>query len=245
MLKTLILGRSVTGAAGRQSIMVGTMRGKWFQLISSLALASVVSLFFYVIGAVFNHTFQYYFLIWNLFLAWLPLIFVMLLIRTLKDRRWSSWPAISLTFLWLVFLPNSFYILSDFVHLLDGGSMNLVFTIVMLASFAFSGCLVGFTSLRLVHHQLVTRGHRPITAWSLVGVILLASSWAIYIGRYVRLNSWDILTNLPTLLYSVSDQIIHPASYFLSAGISGAFFILLGTIYLVIWRLGKIVDIIR
>lgn len=207
------------------------------QLAWTLAGASGVSVALYLIGTAAGGGVGYYYLVWNLFLAWLPLAFVLILLKILEKDLWSSWPALGLTFLWLIFLPNSFYLLSDFVHLGDVTGANLMYGIVMFGSFAFDGLVVGFASLLLVHRSLLARRHSPVLAWSLIVVVLALASWAIYLGRYMRLNSWDFITNFVALLFSLSDQVLHPSGYPEMAGISAGFFVLLATIYLVIWRL--------
>ena len=85
----------------------------------SLAMLSLVSVGFFVVGAIENHSLVFWFLVWNLFLAWLPLLFVLWLLPVIKRYGWTSWSGILLTLLWINFLPNSFYMVSDFIHLQD------------------------------------------------------------------------------------------------------------------------------
>ncbi len=215
-------------------------------LVLTLAGASAVSLIFYVFGVMLNHGSDYYYLIWNLFLAWLPLAFAYLLVKYLHSGHlWSSWRGLALTFLWLVFLPNSFYLISDFVHLFDITSANITYNIAMLGSFAFDGLALGFLSLWAVHRQLIDRGHSVRLSWSLVGLVLLIASYAVYLGRYIRLNSWDVFTNFSSVLFSVSDQLFHPSGYPAIIGVTLSFFLLLATIYVVVWRLAGLTNIIE
>lgn len=210
-------------------------------LLAALVGSSLVSLVLYVAGAVFNHGFYYYFLVWNLFLAWLPLLFIYILLKILKGQQWSDWPALGISFLWLLFLPNSFYLISDFVHLYDVFNANVMYNIAMLASFAFSGLILGYTSLRAVHQQLLSRGHRPRLAWWIVVVVLFLSSYAVYLGRIIRLNSWDFFTNFGAVLYSVSDQVVRPGNWPPVIGITVSLFVLLMTIYVVLWWLKPVI----
>lgn len=195
----------------------------------------------YAAGAIFNHGFYYYFLVWNLFLAWLPLLFIYILLKILKNQQWSGWPALGVSFLWLLFLPNSFYLISDFVHLYDVFNANVMYNIAMLASFAFSGLCLGYASLRSVHQQLLERGHEPKLAWWIVAVVLFLSSYAVYLGRIIRLNSWDFFTNFGAVLYSVSDQVVHPGNWPPVIGITVSLFIFLMTIYVVLWWLKPVI----
>lgn len=208
-------------------------------LAVTLVGASGISVVLYLIGAVANGGLNYYYLVWNLFLAWLPLAFAYFLLKILRQRLWSSWPALALTFLWLIFLPNSFYMLSDFVHLSDNPSANLMFNIVLIASFAFNGLILGYLSVMKIHRRLLARGHSLELSWSLIGLALLVSSYAIYLGRYIRLNSWDFFTNFLGVLYSVSDQVLHPSNYPAIVGLTISFFVLLTMIYVVVWRFNR------
>lgn len=214
-------------------------------LALTLAGASVICVFLYAVGAALNHGASYYYLIWNLFLAWLPLGFVTLLIKYLRRHLWSNWPALLLTFLWLVFLPNSFYLVSDYLHIFDVGAASTTYNIAMFSAFAFNGLALGFLSLWLVHQQLLNRRHGRDLSWALVALALLVSSYAIYLGRYIRLNSWDVFTSFSAVLVSVSDQVLHPSGYPAVIGVSLSFFVLLAMMYLVIWRLAAETNIIE
>lgn len=211
--------------------------------VTTLLLSSLVSVVLYILGAVFNHGSGLYFLIWNLFLAWIPLGLAWLLVTYLRGHLWSSWRGLGLTLLWLIFLPNCFYLLSDFLHLYDNLDANVTYNIALLASFAFNGMLLGYLSLGLVHRQLLARKHGLSVSWRLIGLVLAVSSYAIYLGRYIRLNSWDIFTNFSAVLVSISDQIFHPERYVLIIGITFSFFVLLMTIYIVMTRISS--DIIK
>lgn len=203
-----------------------------------LATASAVSIGFYLVGALAAHDGAYWYLVWNLFLAWLPLLLAVCLVTRLPRHGWSSWPSIALTLLWLVFLPNSFYIVSDFVHL-SVQSNNVLFTAVMLLSFALNGLALGFLSLWLVHRELLTR-FRARTAHELVGVILLLTSFAIYLGRNLRWNTWDVLTNPAGVLFDISDPFLNPRTHLVAFTTTLTFLALLGSIYWIVWQLAQL-----
>src|SRR5579885_1166391 len=87
------------------------------RLVATLVLSSVVSILLFIARALFHHSTRYWFLNWNLIIAWLPLGFAWLLYNYVHKKAWTSWQGVVLTLLWLVFLPNSFYIVSDLMHL--------------------------------------------------------------------------------------------------------------------------------
>jgi uncharacterized membrane protein len=133
----------------------------------------------------------YRFLVWNLFLAWLPLALAS--VAFARARRRIDAIAIAALVLWLLFFPNAPYLLTDFIHLsADRPSAPVWYDALMLSSFAWTGLLLGFASLYLV--QLVIR--RALGAgWSWLGVacVLALGSFGVYLGRFVRFNSWDAL----------------------------------------------------
>jgi uncharacterized membrane protein len=201
-----------------------------------LTLLSLLSVGFFLIGALENHSFVFWYLIWNLFLAWVPLVFVIWLLPVISRYGWTSWPGILLTLLWLTFLPNSFYMVSDFIHLQDFSRINIVFDAVTFAAFVLTGLLVGFTSVYLVHIELIKR-IKKINAWGWVSFVLAICSYAIYLGRDLRMNSWDVFTNPASILFGITDPIVNPRAHVLAFTTTLTFFIFLTSFYVVVWHL--------
>lgn len=204
----------------------------------ALLLSSLTSVGLFMAGALRNHSMEFSYLIWNLFLAWLPLLFGLWLERVLRRKLWSSWEALAATALWLAFLPNSFYMISDFVHIQEVQRIDLLYDVVTFSAFIFSGVTLGFLSLYAIHRQLLQRMHWRMAALTTAGVILLCS-FAIYLGRDLRWNSWDILVNPGGILFDVSDRFLHPTSYPRLFTTTGSFFVLLGSLYVVVWEVAR------
>lgn len=201
----------------------------------ALALASLASIVLYLVGSITNHSREFSYLVWNLFLAWVPLGLSLLLLKVLKKNLWSSWIAIIVTLLWVSFLPNSFYMISDFIHVQDIPRVDLLYDVVMFCSFIFNGVLLGFFSLYGVHRALLTRVKFYSAHMTIAGVLLLCS-FAIYIGRELRWNTWDILVNPGGLLVDVSSRLLDPAGYPDAVATTAIFFVLLGSVYVVVWQ---------
>lgn len=179
-------------------------------------------------------TTRYDFLLWNLFLAWLPLVFGWLLyIRASKGLVWS-WPNFGLFALWLVLLPNAFYLITDFIHLRQTSQVDIVFDIILFSAYAFCGILLGLTSLYLVHVCAIKRFGSQ--AHYLPAIVLLLCGFAIYLGRYLRWNSWDIITNPFGLLFDVSSSVIDPVNHPLTFATTLLFYGFLGLLYVVVWQ---------
>lgn len=199
-------------------------------LLLSLGLMTLTSIVLFSAGALANRSLEFGYLLWNLFLAWLPLGFTLLLAKSLCGRLWSSWLPFSLTVIWVVLLPNSFYMISDFIHIQDVARHNLLYDVVMFSSFIFTGALIGFVSLYIVHYLLRKRvGQRASTV--LISVVLLLSSFAIYLGRELRWNSWDVLFNPAGIIFDVSDHLMHPLSHGDMFTTTLSFFVLLSSMY--------------
>lgn len=204
------------------------------QFVLALAVSTLVSVGLFSYGAWRNHSLAYGYLVWNLSLAWLPLIFAVRLVTLLRHKLWSSWEALAVSLLWLVFLPNSFYMISDFIHLQDVQRVDVLYDTLMFTSFIYTGVVLGFSSLYLVHLQLRRRlSARAAAGW--VAITLFVCSTAVYAGRDLRWNSWDVLTNPGGILFDLSDRLQHLTAYpqMLVAIIS--FFVLLSSMYGLLW----------
>lgn len=207
------------------------------QFIAALVLSSVVSEALFAYNVLKTHNLEFDYLSWNLLLAWLPLLFAARLTIVLKTKLWSSWEALILSVLWLVFLPNSFYMISDFIHLQDvaAAGTNAVYDALVLTSFIYTGVSLGFSSLFLVHLHLKRRlPYQEASFW--VAVTLFICSIAIYFGRDLRWSSWNILTNPGGLLFDASDRLFHLLDYPQMVITILSFFALLITMYNLLWR---------
>ncbi len=154
------------------------------------------------------------FLGWNLFLAWVPMLFAFL--AYIAHRRQA--PAIlSATFAagWLIFLPNAPYIVTDIIHL--GHTWERVplwYDVVLLAAFGGTGLLIGYSSLFLIQ-TVVAERMGVFAAWAGTLAMILLSSVGIYIGRILRLNSWDAFLHPGALVSGLmrsrlTDPLGHP-----------------------------------
>ncbi len=171
-----------------------------------LFLTAAASLLLLVRFSVTGST-RYAFLIWNLVLAWTSSGFTLWLSKRLGDS--VQWVHIVFLSLWLLFLPNAFYIVSDLIHLRSTGEVSILFDAVLLFSFAVTGFVLGLGSLGLVHYWLRRKTSARASGFIVAGIIVLCA-FAIYLGRYLRWNSWDIVTNPLGLLIDVGNRVVYP-----------------------------------
>jgi uncharacterized membrane protein len=175
------------------------------------------------------------FLVWNLILAWAPLILALVV----YDRYHRGTPLVRLApalALWLLFLPNAPYIVTDFVHLSARSPAPLWFDGVELSAFAWTGMLLGFVSLYLVHAVLRHRLGAP-AGWCAVLCVLALASVGVYLGRVKRWNSWEVLTEPGAKLAELQAHLGDPSALAWGFGVTVVVTGLLAAAYFVFYVL--------
>jgi uncharacterized membrane protein len=168
-----------------------------------------------------SNSYSYFFLIWNLFLAAIP--FAASLAIEAMDARWRVRPFQWLCFaIWLLFLPNAPYLITDFIHLHDRPPIPLWYDVLLLLSCAGAGVLLGYSSVMIV--QRIIRRHYGVAAgWGTALVALFLSAFGIYLGRFLRFNSWEAVTDPLPLFYDIRTQLTHPLLYPKTFAVTGLF----------------------
>jgi uncharacterized membrane protein len=202
--------------------------------VISLCFFCLVSVGLLSARILFTDSMRFVFLYWNLILAIIPAILAYWLVVRIKNHGWFKWQQILLTFGWLAFLPNSFYLITDMVHLRPNYEASLYFDVVMLGSFMLNGFFLGYISIYLVHEELKKRFSADFSL-SMVGIIFLLCSFATYLGRFTRWNTWDIILQPAGLLFDVSDRFVNPTQHNETYLSTASLFIVLFSAYLVIW----------
>ncbi len=211
------------------------------QFIIALGIASLASTGLFAYGAWRDQSMVHVYFLWNLTLAWLPLLLAIRLAVVLRHKLWSSWEGLATSFLWVIFLPNSFYMISDFIHLREVPRGDILYDAVMFTAFISTGVILGFSSLYLIHLRLSKRfGSRAAAIW--IAATLLMCSIAIYIGRDLHWNSWDILTNPGGLLFDIADRVQHPSAYPEMLLTIVSFSVLLAGFYNLLWRSARLLQ---
>jgi uncharacterized membrane protein len=158
-----------------------------------LSVLSLFCLSLLIIRAKASNSIFFFFLIWNLFLGFLPYCISQMMLHSLKIRE-NKWYRVVGLLIWLLFLPNSFYLLTDFFHLNKFNTVPIWFDLMVVSSFSLTGFLFGIFSLFTIEKLL--RDHYSV---SISKIILLTSlyltAFGIYLGRYLRFNSWDVISN--------------------------------------------------
>lgn len=179
----------------------------------------------------------YLFLVWNLFLAFIPFAITQWLSagNHFIQRKIKT---VIVLFVWLLFIPNSFYILTDLFHLHKFDSAPKWFDLLLLFSFAWNGIVLGIVSIRRT--EIILEG---ITGRSFSLLIIFIVMWlnavGIYIGRYLRFNSWDILTQPFSLFKEMFEVIFHPLRNKMEWGMIAVYAVFMTVLYITIKKLGE------
>ncbi|MGB1216350.1 MAG: DUF1361 domain-containing protein [Saprospiraceae bacterium] len=180
--------------------------------------------------------FGFLFLVWNLFLAWLPYLVAFFLPSIYKYFGSSKAIAALIILIWLFFYPNAPYIITDFVHFRHRTGIPYWLDICMIASFAGTGMMLGLLSMFYVEKFLKSIMN-PVWAMAIVLSCIPLSGLGIWIGRYQRWNSWDVVTRPWDLVKDVWLHISSPIQHAESLGIAVAFTLIIGMSY---WMLSSL-----
>lgn len=182
-----------------------------------------------------KHT--YLSLIWNLFLAWLPYM-----VSTWLQKRdfvyTNPLKFVMVAFVWLLFIPNSFYIMTDLFHLGEHNNVPNWFDLALIISFAWDGLLLGILSVRQME-KMMQQFLPGIRELFFIYPIMWLNALGIYIGRYPRFNSWDIVTNPIGLTTYILRMLWHPIQFKYAWGMVACFSIFMTLVYLTIKRISK------
>src|SRR5690348_14845198 len=193
------------------------------RLLSVLALSSAAGLGMLAFRFAYAGRVGYLALPWDLLLAWVPVPLALSVARLQDKPRKSIAAMLGLTFLWLLFFPNAPYLLTEFIHLnpshavydgplpaslarwSPGGNIPLWFDVLMLSMYAWTGLLLGFMSLHVIH-RCANKILGTAGGWLIVMTGIGLCSFGVSLGRFERWNSWDLFTNPMSLLGDVGDR---------------------------------------
>ena len=170
------------------------------RVIALLGLASLACVVLVVARVARSHTTHYGFLPGNLVLAWIPL--GLAIVAYLISRRRSTLARLMIVptaFVWLLFFPNAPYIVTDLVHLGDvHDNVPAWYDVMLITWFAWTGLLLGIVSLRVMQ-GIVARSLGARAGWVMVVAVTALGSVGIYVGRFLRWNSWYAFSAPETL----------------------------------------------
>ena len=154
---------------------------------------------------------RYAFLLWNLFLAWIPFQLSITLTESANRNRWYSY---LLLLSWLLFFPNALYIITDLIHLDESkGDVPVWYDAILLFTCSVTGLIMAFVSLYQVENFL-KKNISPRHTGKLVMAAIFLGSFGVYVGRFLRWNSWNIVTKPQTMLVDISSHLLLPFQHY-------------------------------
>lgn len=192
--------------------MIKTLRQNYIVIYATILSVLLLALRIYA-----TNTFTYTFLLWNLWLATIPLLIAL----KVKQKQMKGWRLFFYSCLWLLFLPNAPYLITDILHISHLEGAPIWFDSLMLFTTAFIGLILAFQSMKIIseswHYFWETRWliELPTVVQKRIGeliklVVFIMTGLGIYIGRVLRWNSWDIVSNYKGIFADIFNRILHP-----------------------------------
>ena len=172
-----------------------------------------------VLRMMYANNVRYITLLWNLFLAWIPF---QLSTSLTKRKPYNKWHQYFLLAAWLLFFPNALYIITDDAILLFTSSVT--------------GLIMAFASLFKVEIFLQQKIKHSLVNRLIVGC-LFVGSFGVYLGRFLRYNSWDIITDPLNLLSQVVAPFALPLQHYRTWGVTVLLTCLFSLLYFAVKKL--------
>ncbi len=187
-----------------------------------------------LVRVAYANNLRYIFLLWNLFLAWIPFQISVVLTVSKHNNKWINYFLLAA---WLLFFPNALYIITDLIHLENSrADVPVWFDAILIFTSSVTGLIMAFASLYQVEKYLQKNMKQKHINKLLVAALFLGS-FGVYIGRFLRWNSWDILANPVSLLVEIATHIIMPIHHFRTWAVT---FLLTGLFSLLYFSIKKL-----
>lgn len=203
-----------------------------FEKLIAAFIAFIVTML--VCRFIYAGSIRYIFLLWNLFLAWIPFQLSILLT---KRKNITGLASYFLLAGWLLFFPNGLYIITDLVHLEESNNEAPVwFDAILLFTSSIVGLIMAFASLFKVEFFLQRKISNAIVNRLIIGC-LFVGSFGVYLGRFLRWNSWDIIAHPLNLLTQIIAPFILPLQHYRTWGVTLLLTCLFSLLYFTIKKL--------
>jgi uncharacterized membrane protein len=203
--------------------------------------ASGVSVLLVLVRMSHTESIQYGFLMWNLLLAWLPLLIAALASAFGKERGPAAYVVLCIALVpWLLLFPNAPYILTDFQHLSElRDAVPTWYDVILLIWFAWTGLLLGIVALHLMQ-SVVTRMLGARVGWCFAVIAIGLAGLGIFIGRFLHWNSWDVPRRPRGMAHEIWVLVAHPLHNAYMVGFAALFALFFLVAYLTVHLFGRL-----
>ena len=201
------------------------MKKIWYYIVLTILVMAGVILF----------TPRYLYLLWNLILAWIAYL-LSHVVANVKKREWKG-KMIIFFFLWMIFYPNAFYMITDYIHFQQlsfyrGNAYGIAYdtSLILWMTFAFHvliitlALLLSFHAYKKVEKKIVGSG--KFSKLIFLSFISIGVGVAMCVGRFHRLNSWDVFL-APKILFSYVKEVFSPKYMPLAGLFAGLHFLMI------------------
>lgn len=194
-------------------------------LMAVCAGSSLLCVLLLLVRKLMTGTSRLGFMPFNLFLAFLPVAFLLMMERSQKRSH-----AVACGILWLLFFPNAPYVITDLVHFDKRLGPVSWMDLLALVAAAWAALLGGMITLRFMQERV--RLHRSaLTSHAFVSAVLFLTAIGIYIGRFLRFHSWHVVQKPHSLFQETVEHFLNPAEYPMVWPFTFAVFALLVCVY--------------
>lgn len=137
---------------------------------------------------------SYFYLLWNIFLAFVPYLLSLIFFNLYKIKKINTFLLIIGFIFWLLFIPNAHYLITDLIHLDEVKHAPILYDSFLIFSSALVGLLFGVYSLSHIENIIKENFSIKKTKIIMFSIIILIG-FGIYLGRFLRFNSWDFFVN--------------------------------------------------
>ena len=200
-----------------------------------LAASILFSLLMVTARIAYTGTLTFVFFVWNLFLAYVP-YFISSWLQNRPAVMENKWKFSAVFIAWLLFIPNSFYIITDLFHLSVYYGAPLWFDVALIFSFAWNGLVLGVLSVRQM--ERIFKLQFPVRhELYFIYPIMFLNALGVFIGRFLRWNSWDVITNPFSLIIDILDVLVNGHQYVMAWGMIFCYSGLMTVMYLTLKKI--------
>lgn len=200
-----------------------------------LAASILFSVLMVTARIAYTGTLTFVFFVWNLFLAYVP-YFISSWLQQHPAWIKKRWKFLPVFMAWLLFIPNSFYIITDLFHLSVYYGTPLWFDVALIFSFAWNGLLLGVLSVRQM--EKIFRLQFPYRhELYFIYPVMFLNALGIFIGRYLRFNSWDVITSPFSLFIDIVDVLVNSSYHKMAWGMIICYSALMTFMYLTLKKI--------
>ena len=187
----------------------------------------------------YTKTLFFGFYVWNTFLALIPIALSSLLL----NQKIANLVSFFIFIIWLLFFPNAAYLVTDILHFKERKDVPLWFDLVLVIQASWVGLYCAIISLK--HVEIFLGKHFNFKlVFVLISLIILLASYGVYLGRFLRFNSWDFIVQPQVIIITSFDRLLHPFAHFSTWAFVFLFGFFVGLQYLCFNKLFKNSDFV-